>query len=434
MQNHLISIDADTAPPIGERMRAIRSVGGLIFAIAVAGQCAAQTTAGAGSVIALPVVAATASYSTEISVRNPGIAPISLNVTFYEANNSSAPGTHTCSMLAVPASATVPFTLATQCGIVSGGHFGMLVLSDSATPALALFYAYSRTQTPGGNGFSVEGFPIGNFSGASSDVIGLKRQAASPVYQSNCFVGALGETIHYQIILRDGTTNAVIGSSFSGTLAPYEMLRFLDVFGPAGANAPAGDYTNVRANFSVIDSNKPAYVGLCTVQESTFFGADFRVAKSEDAMDNRQKRLTCFGQDSCGTVSTLQPAAINDITLKNIHWLILAQPDYVKCELVGDRVADLEIQLRGPGGVCTAPVFSTAPPYSSGGSGLPSFYIFTGHRGDPLTLGTDTRWFIDVSFRAGGSTAVPINYGITCHSGNGVTVPWIRATAPPCNF
>jgi hypothetical protein len=409
------------------RLRPI--LGGFMLALALAGECAAQTTAGSGSVIVVPVVAATPSYTTEIFVRNPNSALLTLNVDFYEANNSSIPGLRPCNQLNVPALATVPFTLATQCTLGAGSHFGMLVLEDAASEKIDLFYAYSRTQTPSGNGFSVEGFPVGNFSGASADVVGIKRQAAAPVYQTNCFVGALGEAINYQIILRNGNTNTVIDSSISGTLQPYEMIRLLDVFGPAGANAPAGDYTNVRANFSVTNANKPAYVGFCTLQESTFFGADFRIVKSEDAMDNRQRRLTCFAQDSCGTVSSINPASITNVTQKNIHWLIFAQPDYVKCELVSARLADLEIQLRGPGDVFTAPVFSTSPPYSSGGDNLTSFYIFTGHRGDALTLGTVTRWFIDVSFREGGNSTVPIDYGITCQSGNGVTVPWFRATA-----
>ena len=227
-----------------------------------------QTTAGAGSTIVFPVIAATATYTTEVFVRNPNITPITLDVTFYEASNSSSPGTYPCLPVSVPANRTVPFTLAAQCVLAGGSHFGMLVLTDSASEQLALFYAYSRTQTAGGNGFSIEGFPIGNFSGAPSDVIGLKRQAAAPVYQSNCFVGALGESIDYQIVLRDGGTGATIGNPISGTLAPFQMLRFLDVFGPAGANAPAGDYNNVRANFSVSNANMPAYVGLCTVRKA----------------------------------------------------------------------------------------------------------------------------------------------------------------------
>ena len=43
-----------------------------------------------------------------------------------------------------------------------------------------------------------------------------------------------------------------------------------------------------------------------------------------------------------------------------------------------------------------------------------------------INNGTVTRWFIDVSFREGGNATTPIPYGITCYSGNGVTVPWFR--------
>ena len=399
-----------------------------LLALACAVPAIAQTTAGSGSVIVIPVVAQTSSYSTEVFVRNPNAFSITLNVKFYEALTSSEPGLHTCTQLTVAPALTVPFTLVSQCAPDASNHHGMLVLEDAAAQQVDLFYAYSRAQTPGGNGFSVEGFPIGNFSGAPSDAIGLKRQAASPVYQTNCFVAALGETINYQILLRDGATNAPLGGTISGTLSPYQMVRYLDIFASAGA--PAGDYTNVRANFTVSDANKPQYIGFCTVQESTFFGADFRVAKSEDALDNRQRRLTCFAQDSCGSVSTLNPAQITDVTRKNIHQLVIAQPDYVQCDLVSPRLGDLEMQLREPGDPDTSPVFPSSPPYSSGGNGQTSFYIFSGQRGDPLTLGVDTRWFIDVSFREGGNATVPINYGITCHSGNGVTVPWLRGTAP----
>jgi hypothetical protein len=120
---------------------------------------------------------------------------------------------------------------------------------------------------------------------------------------------------------------------------------------------------------------------------------------------------------------------ISDITNKSIHYLLIAQPDYVKCELVSPRLADLEMQLRGPGGdTFLAPVFATSPPYSSGGNNQTSFYVFTGDR-NAVNSGFTTRWFIDVSFREGGNTTTPIFYGIVCHSGNGVSVPWFRAFA-----
>ena len=275
---------------------------GLALALS-AGLANAQSTAGAGSVVVVPLIAETVSYSTEVTVRNPNSAPITLNVRYYEANNASVPGLVTCTQLTVPALESKPFALSTQCGVSGSAHFGMLVLEDSAAQQTNVFFAFSRTQTPGGNGFSVEGFPIGAFSGAPADVIGLKRQAASPVYQTNCFVGALGEGLSYQIILRDGTTNAIIGDPITGSLLPFESTRVLDIFGVNGANAPAGDYSNVRANFTITSGGAPAMVGFCTLQESTFFGADFRIAKSTDSLNDGQKRVACIGMDDCAAAA-----------------------------------------------------------------------------------------------------------------------------------
>lgn len=406
---------------------ALSILAGLSLA-ALGGAAHAQSTAAAGSVVVVPVVAQTASYTTEVIVRNPNAAPITLNVKFYESSNSSIPGLRSCAQLVVAAIESKPFTLSGQCTLGAGSHFGMLILEDAAPEQTDVFFAYSRAQTPGGNGFSVEGFPIGAFSGAQADVVGLKRQAAAPVYQSNCFVGALAEAVDYQVVLRDGTTNAVLGSS-SGSLAPFEQVRLLDVFAAAGA-AP-GDYANVRANFTVQNVGAtPAMVALCTVQESTFFGADFRIAKSTDSLNNAQKRVACIGMDVCSdpAPSTVQPEKISDVTQKNIYSMIITQPDFVSCNLVSTRLADLQMQLRQWGDPFTAPVFAAGSGFSSGGTGLTSFYVNTGAR-NAVNNGTASRWFIDVSFRTGGSATTPISFGITCRSGNGVEVPWFRGNA-----
>jgi hypothetical protein len=389
----------------------------------------AITTAGSGTVIVFPVVASTTSYSTEVFVGHALSTSVTVNVKFYEAKTSSTPGLKTCTPVTIPTATVQSFGLGAQCaGLLdpTKNHHGMLILEDAAEQKVNYFFAYSRTQTPGGNGFSVEGYPVGNFSGAVSRVYGLKRQAAAPIYQSNCFVGALGEAVDYKIDLYDGATGAAIGSPVTGSLAPYEINRHLDVF--AAAAAPAGDYSNVRANFNNTNAGDPAYVAFCTVQESTFFGADFRIAKSVDALDTRQKRLNCYSQDTCGTVTTSNPAQVTDVANKIIHQFQIAQPDYVRCELVGDRVADLQMRLRGPGDPLTAPVFATSPPYDGGGTNKTSFYVFTGHR-NAVTAGQTARWAIDVSFRTGGNATVPIPYGITCTSGNGITVPWYRGSA-----
>jgi hypothetical protein len=242
-------------------------------------------------------------------------------------------------------------------------------------------------------------------------------------------VGALGEPVNFQIRLwkPDGTPFVTpYGDPISGSLNPYETVRFLGVL--------TGNNTDVRAAFSV--NSNAAYIGFCTV-ESDVGGtgsADFRLAKSIDARDARQQRLSCYGQDDCSStvLSVVNPTQISNTALRNIHYVILDQPDFVGCTLVGARAGDLEMRLRQPGDIVSSAQFPATPPYSSGGHTATSFYVDTGPRGS--IGGSTTRWYIDVQFRSGGNSTTPIPYGITCTSGNGTSVPWLGATTPAAAF
>lgn len=407
---------------------AIAATAAWLFAV----PAVASTTAGAGSVLVIPVVAQTASYESEIFVRNPNNTPLQVTVNFFEANNSTNPGLRPCSALNLAAQQTIAMKLGTQCTLGAGSHFGMLILENAATEKTQFFYAYNRTQTPSGNGFSVESFQIGNFSGRGSGANGLKRQAAAPVFQSNCFIGALGEPVDYLIQLWDANNNK-LGNDITGSLQAYQMVRYLDIFAAAGL--PPGDYSVVRATFDNTNPGEPAHVAFCTVQESTFFGADFRIAKSFDANDVSKRRQDCYSQTTCGTAITGAGAtSMNDTSFKNVHQVIVTAPDYIKCELVSPQLANLEMQLRGPGDTFASGLFVLPPgftglPYTVGGNDQTSFYIFTGHK-NQFNGGTSTRLFIDVSYREGsGTVTLPIDYGITCYSGNGISRAWYRGSA-----
>lgn len=102
----------------------------------------------------------------------------------------------------------------------------------------------------------------------------MKRSSSGAHYQSNCFVGALDQSVDYRIDL-NGANGAAVGAPLTGSLAPHHLLRYLDVFAAAGA--PAGDVTEATATFSETSGNAP-FVGFCTMQESVTFGADFRIA------------------------------------------------------------------------------------------------------------------------------------------------------------
>ena len=118
---------------------------------------------------------------------------------------------------------------------------------------------------------------------------------------------------------------------------------------------------------------------------------------------------------------------------RNIHYLIIDAPDFVKCDLVSQSgLNNLQMVLRGPTDTATGNTAFANPtppynasPYTSGGAGVCSFYIYTGDKGQTIAgSGASTRWYIDVS-RVSGTAA--ISYGIRCQSGNGVTIPWLGA-------
>jgi len=416
-------------------VRAFRAVLCALFLVASGQPATAQTTAASATMMVIPLVAATTTYSSDIFIRNPNAAPIALVFNFYEAKTSATPGKRTCSNVSLAAFETKLVRLGTQCTLTAVSHHGLVILEDAAAQKVNKFYAFARTEGFNGNGFTVEGFPIGNFSGGGVGTNGLKRQAAAPVYQTNCFVAALGEAVDYSITLTEPSASGTIGNVITGSLLPYEMVRYLDIFAVAGL--PPGDYSTTRALFNNTNPGEPAFVAFCTVQESSYFGADFRIAKGDDAEDRRQKRLVCYGQNPCGSeIIGAGQTAIPDAATKFIHAFYVAPPDYIRCDLVSARLADLEMRVRGPGDTFASPVFTSGTGgtgvFDSGGSDKTSFYIFTGFRNAfSATSGNDGhtgRLFIDVSFREGGTATFPVPYGITCTSGNGISVPYFRAS------
>ena len=63
----------------------------------------AQTTAGIGTTMVFPVIAQTSSFASEVTIFNPGPSTLTAHVTFFEANNSSTPGTKVCTDASVAA-------------------------------------------------------------------------------------------------------------------------------------------------------------------------------------------------------------------------------------------------------------------------------------------------------------------------------------------
>ena len=363
----------------------------------------AVTTAGAGSTIVIPVVAATGTYTSEISVFWPGpfsgaVTSLVINVYYYEANGLPSPGLKPCNPITITAGQTLSFQLATQCTLGPGSHYGLLGLQDASAQKTNYFYAFNRTQSISTQqGFSIEGFPIGNFSAQNANAFGLKRIAAAP---------------GFQIILID-STGAQIGAAagITGTLGPYQLVRYLDIFAAAGA--PAGDYTDVRARFAVTTAaNSPALIAFCTVQDNVYFGADFRIAKSRDALDNGQRRVRCInGNADCSDVGAT-PYQITDVTKKDGFRLLVRPPDYIFCTILGAQASQMELALLPAG------TFAPGGTIVAGGPGQNSFYIYTGEKGAGITGGGDIFFNLEIETIAS-APAGTYNYAIRCDSGNG---------------
>ena len=67
----------------------MKMVGLIVFMIAGAiGTAHAQTTNDAGTTIIFPVTAQTSTFTSEVTIFNPGPNALSASVAFYEANNS----------------------------------------------------------------------------------------------------------------------------------------------------------------------------------------------------------------------------------------------------------------------------------------------------------------------------------------------------------
>ena len=156
-------------------------------------------------------------------------------------------------------------------------------------------------------------------------------------------MASLGESVDYQIELHD-TSGAQIGSTLSGSLGAWQTFRYLDIFGAVGA--PAGDFTNARARFVVTNTpGAPALIGFCTVQDNVYFGADFRVAKSRDGLDDGQRRVQCRGGNSDCTDVGASPFQITNVTLKDGYRLPIHPPDFVRCTILGSQATSLELAL-----------------------------------------------------------------------------------------
>lgn len=384
--------------------------------VALAGTAMAQSASGYATLIRVPVAVNTATFSTTLNIHNPNAQTINVGVVYYGAVGTTSPGPLTCATQNIASGATRQVTLASLCGFGIGtsnfGHLRLQELNIQNVP----FAVYSRVSTFGGDGFSVEGFPIGSITGSqgANYATGLRRQAGAPGYQSNCFVASMAEPVEVLWRLQD-STGTQIGSDQSTVLAADQMVRFLDVFQAVGA--PAGNYSNVTARFAESTAfNEPGYMAFCTVQNNTSFDADFRFAKEQTPADERSLKFTSTSTTGLGIVLSIPDAITQDVL-----GIYLQHPDWVQCALSGTGSADLEMRLKDPRGNVVA-----------GGNDVTSFgEVYLGER-STRNGGENGLWTLEVENGAFALT-YPKAYGVSCESGNGANRA-LRLGTEPAEF
>ena len=377
--------------------------------LAFTGTASAQSPNGFASIIHVPIAANTAIYQSTIFVHNPSGTATNVQINYNGATGTANAGTVDCGVHSIAAGRTAEFDLATVCSL-AGSNFGSMRIWET-DPGVKPIAVYSRAQALTGNGFSVEGFPIGNFANdvGASVAVGLRRQDAAPVYQSNCFVSSIGEAVTLDLSLFDGS-NVQLGTTQVIAVGANDTTRLLDVFAAVGALA--GDYSNVRAEFrqNAATVGNPSFSAFCTVQNSTSFDADFRIAKTVSPDDATLDYASNVNKDGLGNKLDIPPAS------KQVFAMYLRHPDFVSCRINGDGRPNAELRLLNPQGTVVA-----------GGDDINEFSeYFTGEK-STVNGGSNGRWTVEVGSRDGLGELAD-KFHVQCTSGNGATAPLLIAT------
>jgi hypothetical protein len=377
------------------------------------GAAMAQSPNGFSSIIHVPVVVNSAAFSSTIYVHNPGGSAINVQFNYTGADITASAGPLDCGVHSIPAGTSVEFDFATLCPLSGASNFGSLRVYETS-PINRPISVYTRVQSPvAGNGFSIEGFPIGGFANdqGASVVTGLKRSAVLPGYQTNCFVGSIGEAVAVDVKLFDAS-NTQLGTTQTISVPAGGLTRMLDVFTVAGA--PVGDHSNVRAEFNqnLGQVGNPSFSAFCTVQNNTSFDADFRIAKTILPDDLGQQYTSTVNKNIFGEDQNI-PAG-----QKVVYAMFVKHPDFLSCRVIGDGQPNAEVRILNPSGSVVA-----------GGDDInDTTEFFTGEK-STVGNGTNGIWRVEVGARDGAGLAAS-NFNLQCRSGNGASKPMVVAVLP----
>lgn len=386
---------------------------------------AATDTDGYHKVLILPLTVKSNTYQASYYIHNPSAsATIQVALTFYQGVTYATPWSPTatsaydCGIKAVAPNQVLTYVdLIALCPSApppptGGSTFGWIWAQEVTNGTTLPFTIFSRIDNATfTSGFETESAPAHTFTGATQNVLGLRRVSGASGIQTNCFVVALGEATTVTLSLFDGATGVPKGTPVTVNLPIAKMARFLNIF------LEVGDYSNGRLEVVTTPTGTspqvyPGVIAYCTVENTSTRNADFRIAKASPVFDNHVSRTVVENFDEGGAVFTTGASG----TERNRHIVYFKHPDVVEC-LLGpsggtDNSANLEMILSDPEGAVVA--------RAAGNVGFTNFYTGNkGEHGDPAAgvMGANGKWSLDV--QALNANGLGKQYSIACRAGSG---------------
>jgi hypothetical protein len=378
-------------------------------------------------------------WTTEITIHNPGIAPITVRLDLF-----TTVGQIGCTAQTVAAGGTDQVSLVSACPalvpVCCAPSYGRLELNAlpppaSLDPAGVVFLAKARLSGPGNRSYTVEGFPHGNLSGNKSfaAVTGLKSGlVGGSQWRTFCYAESLDETPQVWVKLVDGN-GAPVGLFSAMTPPLVPSFNPIDGFGAdvfTAVGAPFGNFNNVTALFSTAPfggAGGAAAFGFCRIVNVTQNQEAFEIAKYIDNNDEGRQHQNDVSETSFG--ESFSVFAETDEGFKesasNLHVAYFQHPDRIRCSVRFDVNPSLGFhsdfgQMR---------LVDEAGNVVAGGPGVTTFQVDLGEKSTQYT-GQNRRWVIEVgpqrTIKSGGGFQTlhsgglqTRKYTLSCSSGNG---------------
>ena len=372
--------------------------------------------------VVVPFVQYDKATQSLVFVENHELRNVEVQLRWVGERTSGSPGLRICGKVILPPGSLSTFDLrAGPCVLPGADDLGMLVLIVSNQAGVARVSARGRVdlldpvkglvlQT-----LMVDGLPLGALdntdsihvaSGLRSDLTGAGASLTTDCFFGTFIDGSGAGGVLGRLGLRD-RSGQPLGSDVYFSLHPFELMRFQDVFKLVGS--PAGPFDDVRAEFFMGGAGD-AVLGYCLgVQTQPTKGARTlalalaQVAEPQEETRRRSISVTSTPEAQGGASFALAPGET-----RVVHGIFARHPDRLSCSVSASDA--LILTAVSPDRTLTF-----------GGTTSQTGWFDAGPRGQ-IAAGFDDLWGLEVSWHPGAARTAPVNYTISCRSGNGVSL------------